>query len=157
MLREWPCLACIECIAKYPDLMPLNSRVSRSAALFAPESSHAQVARFKLATHSRQVRTRLASYKVVSTFDPAYGSVAALTLRQACLASQHASLVCLGLDCIRSLCEARVLHFFKAWAVVARHLPDTPKDPLAAAAWLRLLASAADGAEEEPVKAAAAV
>ena len=61
------------------------------------------------------------------------------------------------MDAIHSLCQQGYLHFYKAWTVVAKHVPELPADEVAAASWLRLLGAAAQGAEEEPEKAVAAV
>jgi len=46
-----------------------------------------------------------------------------------------------GLECVAELCEADILDFYKAWKVVKPLVPTLPQHPVAAAAWLRVLAS----------------
>lgn len=62
-----------------------------------------------------------------------------------------------GLDCIALLCEADVLEFYAAWAVVHRRLPRLPEHPAAAAAWVRLLGAGGLDAAVQPDAAAAIV
>ncbi len=64
-----------------------------------------------------------------------------------CLANQEkgakptAEVQAAGLECVAELCEADILDFYKAWKVVKPLVPTLPQHPLAAAAWLRFLAS----------------
>jgi hypothetical protein len=46
-----------------------------------------------------------------------------------------------GLECVAELCEADILDFYKAWKIVQPLVPTLPQHPVAAAAWLRVLAS----------------
>ncbi|KAL4520911.1 hypothetical protein Ndes2526B_g00093 [Nannochloris sp. 'desiccata'] len=46
-----------------------------------------------------------------------------------------------GLECVAELCEADILDFYKAWKIVQPLVPTLPQHPLAAGAWLRVLAS----------------